>query len=208
MRALALILATAMVAHAAPARSGATVTAEVVRAGATVEAPLAPGQTIFAGDKIALDVELPRAAYVYVLYVDARGTITPLYPRAGDGRVPEGVQRLPALSHWWETDDRRGEECFVVLASPSPLDDARQRGRAAACKPSRGAKPAASKVRTSRWIRSGVAKCPEPSDDPETTNAMACKYTRGPIEIAEGIVATPDTSGVATAVFWVDHRGR
>jgi hypothetical protein len=32
-------------------------------------------------------------------------------------------------------------------------------------------------------------------------------YTRGPVEVVDGIVAVRDASGVATAVFRVKHRG-
>jgi hypothetical protein len=189
-------------APAAGSPRGVVVTADVLRVGSTVAVPLAPGQAIAQGDQVALDVDLEREAYVYVLYVDARGAISGLYPRTGHVRVPAGGQHLPALGRRWKTDDLRGEECFVVLASPAPLDEAIRRSRAEAWKPSRGPRPAATKVQTRRWLG------PAASEGPETTGAMGSKYTRGPVEVADGIVAAPDPGGVATAVFRVDHRAR
>jgi len=225
MRSLALILAavvcsaacggtTVVVVQSPPAApsagstSGVVVTADVLRVGSTIAVPLAPGQAIAQGDQVALNVDLNREAYVYVLYVDASSTISGLYPRTGHTRVPAGGQRLPALDRRWKTDDLRGEECFVVLASSSPLDEAIRRSRAAAWKPSRGAKPAATKGYTRRWVAPRTSECPETSKGPDTTDVLGSKCGRGPTEIADGIVGTPDASGVATALFWVDHRGR
>lgn len=189
---------------------GIVVTADVLRPASTVAVPLAPGQAIARGDQVALDVELDREAYVYVLYVDASGTISDLFPRTGHTRLTAGVQRLPALGRRWETDDLRGQECFVVLASSGPLEPAILHSRAEAGKRSARPGPAATRVRERRWVAPRASECPGTTKGQDTTDVMGSKHCRGPTEMPDGIgiVGTPDASGVATALFWLDHRGR
>lgn len=189
-------------AEISPGPANLIVTADVRKAGTKDIVEVVPGQALSKGDDVALDVSVDRDAYLYVLYVDAKGEISELFPRDGDATVRPGGQRLPSLGKWWRLDATRGLESFIVLAAAVPLDRSTRLARAEAYRPAppgtgvtQPAKQAAAKVKTARWkVRPG------------TSGAMAHEFSRGPIEVSDGIVAAPDTVGVSTAVFGIDHR--
>ncbi|HEX8113673.1 MAG TPA: DUF4384 domain-containing protein [Kofleriaceae bacterium] len=183
-------------------------TADVRRANQTTNTPLAPRQQLRRGDEVALYVDLDHDAYVYVMYVDAKGEISELFPAAGEVIVPRGRQQLPPGKRW-RLDAAMGFESFIVLAAATPLDRAVRLTRAEQSRPA----PDTTRERTAR---SEPRVPPQPRDssrkpaqltpprDPETSHPQ--EDTRRPTEVDDRVVAKPDAHGVTTAVLTIDHR--
>ncbi len=84
---------------------------------------------------LQLEARLNQPAYVYLLWVDGKGEVTPLYPWNPDGKLihktlaapppaqkPEAVVRNPRReSKWWPIDDTEGLDTMLLLARKSPL---------------------------------------------------------------------------------------
>jgi len=193
------------------ATASVVLTADVRRASQTTSVPLSPRQQLAKGDEVALYVDLDHEAYVYVMYVDARGEISELFPTAGPAGgeviVPRGHQQLPP-GRRWRLDAARGIESFIVLAAATPLDRAVRRSRAEQWRPGPGtATPERTSVpRVPRHPRNLQPKqaTPTPPNDPETSHPQ--EDTRRPNEVEDWVVAKPDVYGVTTAVLTIDHR--
>lgn len=81
------------------------------------------GSTLHSGDRIALEMNLNRPAYVYVVQFFADGSASVLFPEAGEERPISGAQRIPGTG-WFELDDAVGDENVYVVASVAPLAEA------------------------------------------------------------------------------------
>jgi len=82
-----------------------------------------------------LEARLNQPAYLYLLWVDGKGEVTPLYPWNPDGKlvhktlaVPPPAQRPLATvsnpsqsSFWWRIDDTEGLDTMLLLARKTPL---------------------------------------------------------------------------------------
>jgi hypothetical protein len=88
---------------------------------------------VFNGDGVRVDVRLNREAYVYLVWVDARGETQPVYPwdpvKNEDWKTPMPPQRptahlsLPApAGEGFILDGPRGLETMVLLARSTPLE--------------------------------------------------------------------------------------
>lgn len=180
------------------ATASVALSAHVLRPGTTQPVAVGPGQVLVAKDEVALDVELDRDAYVYVMYVDARGTVSELFPKAASPRVGRGSQWFPRNGRAWQLDATTGTESFVVLAAAGPLDDAARRSLAEVWKPAA--------------LRAPATPPPPPQIQTKVKSRMQTSINgtdpdlRAPEEIVDGIVASPDRNGVAMAAFTFEHR--
>lgn len=187
---------------AMPAIVSFEVTADVQKANTKEIVPVIPGQVLKRGDAVALTVGLDHDAYVYVMYVDARGTVSDLFPATGATIMHPGHQRLPPGKRW-QLDELKGTESFIVFAADAPLDSSARRSRAARRKP-----PAAGKGRSPSPANQRIPHGMTPSVQPRpgTSNVMGEVGSRLPIEIPDRAVAEADADGVMTAVLTIDHR--
>jgi tRNA A-37 threonylcarbamoyl transferase component Bud32 len=82
-----------------------------------------------ARDEFAVEVEMERPAYVYVVWIDADGEVLPVYPwQAGHWESPRGqerpiksLRRPEALNHLYPVPEEPGMETLVLLARETPL---------------------------------------------------------------------------------------
>ena len=86
---------------------------------------------------VQMEAKLNQAAYIYLLWVDGKGEVTPLYPWNADGKlvhktlaaapppqVPTAEVRNPNyLVKWWPADDTEGLDTILLLARRTPLPD-------------------------------------------------------------------------------------
>lgn len=81
-------------------------------------------------DRVHVEVTLNRAAYVYLLWLDTKGNVRPLYPWDGkrgfhklpDAQQPMKVVHSPApLREGWPIDGSFGLETVILLARSTPL---------------------------------------------------------------------------------------
>jgi len=181
-----------------PATTHIVLTARVQKAHTRNVSAVVPEQVLSEGDEISLDVDLDRDAYVYVMYVDASGVVSGLFPAAGDTIVARGGQRLPP-GKWWRLDAAKGKESFVVFAAARPLEVSLLRDRAASWRPAGG-----DMTNRPPQTRQTIKKVP--AHRRETPNVMSDEHSRSPQEVVEGIEAQPDAVGITTAVLTFDHR--
>jgi len=84
---------------------------------------------------LQLEAELNQSAYIYLLWIDGKGVVTPLYPWNPEGKLvhrtlaapppkqhPQRTVRSPDhLSDWWPADDTEGLDTMLLLARREPL---------------------------------------------------------------------------------------
>jgi len=84
---------------------------------------------------LQLEAKLNQPAYIYLLWVDGKGGVTPLYPWNPDGKLvhrtlaappPAQVPRAEVwnpsqLDKWWPIDDTEGLDTMLLLARKTPL---------------------------------------------------------------------------------------
>ena len=105
------------------------------RNGMASDERLAEGANVLPGDRLFLEIEGTREMYVYVLNSDNAGNVFVLFPIVGldtdNPLPPEATHRLPGTiegtKKYWEVDSAGGQETFLVIASPEPLDEVEQR---------------------------------------------------------------------------------
>lgn len=81
------------------------------------------------GDQIRLNVQLNRAAFLYLVWIDSEGHAVPVYPwKPGDWEIrPREEQKTETLSlpetgdHGWPLTGAAGMETLMVLARDTPL---------------------------------------------------------------------------------------
>lgn len=197
---------------ASPAAASTTrivVTADLRKRGAGEPTALATGQLVSEGDEVALNVQVGRDVYVYVVYIAANGVVAELYPKTGDAMAHAGTERLP-LGGWWQLDAVSGAVSFMVLAAAAPLSATSRHERvaqwslAASQSPATPSRPSAAAPTRPRL--QSVEKQVRTRATPETSDAVGTEGTRLPAEVVDAIVAEPDRDGVATAVFTINHR--
>jgi len=114
----------------APAAGAATYTidAGLYRISDTAEAKLRPGDRVAPGDQLALQVQVSKPTYVYVVNEDERGASYLLFPLPGQtvaNPIPAGQSvRLPAVDGdplYWKVTTVGGREHFLIFATPEPL---------------------------------------------------------------------------------------
>lgn len=127
---------TAPTPETAPPEVAAKAEPEPVRISLLVEAwgrdgvrIVEPGETLRSGDRMALQVELDQAAYVYALYADTTGAVHRLFPKEGDVLLQPGRRRVPPLGQWLRLDDRTGLENLFVVAQSTRLSTAELESR-------------------------------------------------------------------------------
>jgi hypothetical protein len=195
---------------AAESTTRIVVTADLRKRGAGGPAALAPGQLVSEGDEVALNVQVGRDVYVYVVYVAANGVVAELYPKTGDAIAHAGTERLP-LGGWWQLDAVSGAVSFVVLAAAAPLSATNRHERAAQLSPAASQSRAApsrapAAAPTPRRGPQSVEKRVRAQAKPGTSDALSDEGKRLPAEVVDAIVAEPGPDGVATAVFTINHR--
>jgi hypothetical protein len=110
------------------------VEAELVRGEEDLGAPLATGDLVAPGDRIALELRAAEPVHAYVLSEDDAGSVFVLFPLRGRGEknpLPAGVRhRLPGkdgnASIDWVVTSAGGRETFLVLAARAPLAQVEQ----------------------------------------------------------------------------------
>lgn len=122
--------APAAAAPVAPAVSAATYTidAGLYRISQTAEAKLGPGDRVAPGDQLALQIQVSKPTYVYVVNEDDKGESYLLFPQPGQtvaNPIPAGQSvRLPSVGGktlYWEVTTAGGREHFLIFATPEPL---------------------------------------------------------------------------------------
>jgi hypothetical protein len=102
-----------------------------LRIGLTTEDGAVPVQE---DDMIQIEATLSRPAHAYLLWIDGKGVVTPLYPwNDGDKIRVEGVAAAPPVlartkrvlnpnraSKGWPVDDTPGLDTILLLARPEP----------------------------------------------------------------------------------------
>jgi hypothetical protein len=119
---------------AAPALAPPQVEADLVRGEDDLGAPLATGDLVAPGDRIALELRAAEPVHAYVLAEDDEGSLFVLFPlrdRGARNPLAPGVRhRLPgeqageALD--WVVTSAGGREAFLVLAAREPLRSVEQ----------------------------------------------------------------------------------
>jgi len=120
---------TAAVPVAPGASAGTyTIDAGLYRVSETAEAKLRPGDRVAPGDQLALQVQVSKPTYVYVVNEDDRGASYLLFPLPGQtvaNPIPAGQSvRLPAADDktlYWKVTTAGGREHFLIFATPEPL---------------------------------------------------------------------------------------
>ena len=103
--------------------------ARMLKANGGVEYPLLDGDRIGVGDALSMDIDLTRAAHVYVLNEDATGAVYQLFPLPMTewiNPLPPGQRiRLPGRiaggTHDWTVTSPGARERFYVLVSAQPI---------------------------------------------------------------------------------------
>lgn len=103
--------------------------AALYRQGAEADERLVSGGRVRPGDRLFLEMQLSRAAYVYIVNEDASGNAYLLFPLAGldlGNPLPAKARhRLPGrdagTSRTWQVDTSGGKETILVVASREPL---------------------------------------------------------------------------------------
>ena len=120
----------AAAAAVAPVAGAATYTidAGLYRVSETAEAKLRSGDRVAPGDQLALEVQVSKPTYVYVVNEDDRGESYLLFPLPGQtvaNPIPAGQSvRLPAVGDktlYWKVTSAGGREHFLIFATPEPL---------------------------------------------------------------------------------------
>jgi hypothetical protein len=82
------------------------------------------------GDQVRLDISLNRPAYIYILWIDSRGKLSPVYPwSCGDWAQTPNAERpvtdlglpTPIDEAWTIEESPAGMETIVLLARDAPL---------------------------------------------------------------------------------------
>lgn len=162
--------------------------------------PVASGDTLHTGDRIALSVTVTRPAFIYVVQRFPDGKAGVLFPRPSEDRAISGTQRIPGTG-WFELDQVVGEEHVFVIASTGPLaqadaavmqtiEDVRAKGQLGG----------AAQV-------SAIAGSAAPKIDEGTGTKAEIIATRGltRVEADRSIHATADDRGVAVFRFSFKH---
>jgi hypothetical protein len=101
------------------------VEAELVRGEEDLGAPLANGDLVAPGDRLALEMRANEPVYAYVLSEDDKGALFVLFPlrdRGAKNPLSGGKrQRLPGADNDWVVTSAGGRETFLVLAARTPL---------------------------------------------------------------------------------------
>jgi serine/threonine protein kinase len=87
------------------------------------------GLPLLAGELVHLEANLNQPAYVYLLWLDGRGKVSLLFPRAdgkfgsrpSDGKARETVHSPEALDDWLPMEGPGGLETVLLLARRTPL---------------------------------------------------------------------------------------
>jgi len=124
--------APAMPAPAAvqpPTTVALQVDAALSRSVAGSREPIASGDAVAPGDALSLELQVSRAAHVYVLDEDERGEVFALFPLAGRGtrnplqpgvrHVLPGSERGAPLE--WQVTSAGGRETILILVAAEPL---------------------------------------------------------------------------------------
>lgn len=99
--------------------AGFAVSTYVKFAGQEQPGTLYMGQPLTSGDRLQFRVDVPRAGYLGIFAVDARGTVSVFYPPEGElSRVMPG--RDQALGTAVELDDSPGTETVLALLCEKP----------------------------------------------------------------------------------------
>ena len=96
-------------------------------------APIATGQRLKSGDRLAVYVTPNATAFVYAALVSTDGQPQLLFPTQGQGIVAAGVtERIPPAGKWFRLDKSTGREDIYVYAAKQPLriEDISARARA------------------------------------------------------------------------------
>jgi hypothetical protein len=81
---------------------------------------VSPGEALRPGDRLRFEVSAPTDAFVSVISLDAKGTVTPFVPATGDtAAIRAGKQQL--LDGAVRLDDAMGPERILLLACPRPM---------------------------------------------------------------------------------------
>jgi hypothetical protein len=104
------------------------------RAGDEVHERLTDGASVRTGDELFLEIEGTKKMYVYVVNVDKMGAKFVLFPLPGldqeNPLPPNESHRLPGGSagsdNYWGVSSAGGQENFLVIASPKPLEAVEQ----------------------------------------------------------------------------------
>lgn len=112
-----------------------SVAVDVLSKGSTLRRPFVVGETLSAGDRMAIRAVADRNAYVFVMEQGPTGSVTPVVPadgRQGGLRLVAGVQTtIPANGELLELDATSGTEKLYIVASTHPLtmEEAESYGR-------------------------------------------------------------------------------
>jgi len=87
-------------------------------------------------EMVMVEVSLNKPAYLYLLWIDAKGSVTPLYPWNTDKieissikvapshQVPrQQLRNPPTDGKGWVIDDIKGLDTILLLANPTPLPE-------------------------------------------------------------------------------------
>ena len=86
-----------------------------------------PGGTLRSGDRFALELQMDRPAFIYVVQFFADGTSDVLFPSEGKafvGATQGNLLRIPPGGSLFALDNAVGEENVYIIASERPLDEA------------------------------------------------------------------------------------
>ena len=191
------------------------------------------GSTLYSRERIALEIILSSAAYVYVMYQTEGGPMDILYPADGQEnlRLPSGQRlRIPPLDSPYgdvlELDDQTGREQLYVVSSQKQLPPDVERLLPAIKAPGLPAwkadgrplpqKGGAAKAqrRAERVAPHGGAPVrypPETSVTQKRKRPRLNRRTRGIVRTRKtgGIIdAQPDHDGIAVVVVEINHKSR
>jgi serine/threonine protein kinase len=108
------------------------VSAELMRLAGGKGEVLLDGSPTYPGDKMFINLKGSENLHIYALNVDTTGALNALYPSTVAGAenplAADQLHQLPGVfrgrSNYWELDDTKGPEAFLLIASTSPLPQA------------------------------------------------------------------------------------
>ena len=88
--------------------------------------PVGEKAVLTAGDKLKMMVELKEKRFVYVVYRNAQGELSQLFPRTPEQDPDRATfparYFIPGQDAWFELDDHPGTETFYLIASDRKLN--------------------------------------------------------------------------------------
>lgn len=175
--------------------------------------PIARGASLRSGDRVEVEIEVSRPAYVYIVQFFGDGSSAVLFPTGEEPvQIAAGsAVRLPGDGQWFELDDNPGDEHVYVAASSLPLERADAAIADAVRSVRTSSRATATRSRARRRSASGSRR-PNGAVALLDIDTRSAPLTRGLITVrdtdAHEIEVRADESGLIVLHFPIRHLRR